>query len=62
MDVQWGWLGVLVGAVIAVSALFSFLFDVPLLAVLKPFGAMAFIGLVIGWMLRHIAHFNPYEY
>lgn len=62
MDVQWEWLAVLVGAVLAVSVVFTVVFGAPFLSVVRAFGAMAVIGLAIGWVLRHIAHFNPYDY
>lgn len=60
--VQWNWLLGLVVAVVVVSTAFSQVFDVPLLSVFLPFAAMVVIGLILGWMLRHIANFNPYEY
>lgn len=62
MDVQWEWLGVMVTTVFLVSLAFSVFFGVPLEKVLLPFGGMAFIGVVVGWMLRHITRFNPYDW
>lgn len=61
-EVQWNWLLGLIAAVVIVSTAFSQVFGVPLLSVFLPFAAMTVVGLVIGWMLRHIANFNPYEY
>jgi hypothetical protein len=62
MNVQWEWLGVLVTTVFLVSLAFSVWFGVALESVLLPFGGMAVIGIVVGWMLRHITRFNPYDY
>lgn len=60
--VRWRWLLVLAVGVVVVSAAVSTVNDVPLVSVLLPFGAMAVLGLVVGWMLRHIVRFNPYDY
>ena len=60
--VQWNWLLGLVGAVIVISTIFSQVYGVPILTVFLPFAGITVVGLVIGWMLRHIANFNPYEY
>lgn len=61
-QVQWNWLLGLFVALVVVSTAFSQVFGVSLLTVFLPFAAMVVMGLVIGWMLRHIANFNPYEY
>jgi F0F1-type ATP synthase assembly protein I len=62
MDVQWEWLGVLVALVVAAAVFFTVVFGAPFFSVLRAFGAMAVVGIAIGWVLRHIAHFNPYDY
>lgn len=61
-QIQWNWLLGLLVALVVVSTAFSQMFSVSLLTVFLPFAAMVVVGLVIGWMLRHIANFNPYEY
>lgn len=60
--VQWRWLLVLAAGVLVVSTAISAFAAVPLTSVLVPFAAMAVLGLLVGWMLRHIVRFNPYDY
>lgn len=62
MDVQWEWIGVLALIVVLTSVGFSVTLGVDPFTVFLPLAGMSLVGLAFGWMLRHIAHFNPYDY
>lgn len=56
------WVGAAAIVLLAVSAGFSVVFEIPFLTVLKPFTALVLIGVVLGWGAYNVVEFNPYEY